>query len=67
MTVTCHMWQSPHLNKLPEHALNHYNPYELKQYNTSLRNCQSQLSLPSSSHIKQEYQEKMLQRKICRQ
>ena len=54
-------------HKLQDHEYEYQNPFELKEYNLSQRNCQNQLSHPGLSHIKQECQKSLIQGKIHNQ
>ena len=51
-------------NKLQDHAYELQNLLVLKKDNSSQRNCQNKLSHPSLSHIQQECQESLIQKKI---
>ena len=51
-------------HKLQGHVYEYYNPFGVQEDNHSQRNCQNQLSHPSLSHIEQECQESLIQRKI---
>ena len=51
-------------HKLQEHVYQYQNPFGLKEDSLSQRNCQSQLSHPSLSHIERECQESLIQEKI---
>ena len=51
-------------HKMRDHACEYQNPFELKEDNLSLRNCQNQLSHPGLSHTEQECQEGLIQAKI---
>ena len=58
----------PSSRKLQNIKYEYQNPFELKEDDpSSNRNYKKQLSLPSLSPIKQEYQENLIQRKICNQ
>ena len=54
-------------HKLRDHAYEYWNPFGLKEYNLSQRNCQNQLSHSGLSHIEQECQESLIQGKIHNQ
>ena len=49
-------------HKLQDNA--YEDPFRLKEYNPSQRNCKNQLSDPSLSDIGQEYQKSLIQGKI---
>ena len=51
-------------HKLQEHAYEYQNPFRLKEDNQSQRDCQHQLIHPSLSHVDEECQEGLIQRKI---
>ena len=54
-------------HKLQDHAYEYYNPFGLKEDNLSWRNCQNQLSHPGLSHTEQDYQESLIQGRVCTQ
>ena len=51
-------------HKLQDHAYELENLFGLKEDNPLLRNCKSQLSYSSLSHIEQEFQESLIRGKI---
>ena len=54
-------------HKRQDHAYGYQNPFKLKEYNLSQRNCQNQLSHPGLPHTEQECQESLIQGKIHNQ
>ena len=54
-------------HKMPDHAYEYQNPFELKEDTLSQRNSHNQLSHPGLFHTEQECQESLIQGKIHNQ